>query len=157
VMQSEFRECEFMNGKWDPDQVGVRECESPKQQVGPSNGSEFVNQNSPIPPCTWMRNIANHESRMNKSLNIFNSRLVLASPQTATDADYAAILGVIGHEYFHNWADNRVTCRDWFQLSLKEGITIFRDQEFSSDMGSRAVKRIADVVKLHNYQFPRST
>ena len=76
----------------------------------------------------------------NKSLNIFNSRLVLASPQTATDADYAAILGVIGHEYFHNWTDNRVTCRDWFQLSLKEGITIFRDQEFSSDMGSRAVK-----------------
>lgn len=91
----------------------------------------------------------------NKSLNIFNSRLVLASPQTATDADYAAILGVIGHEYFHNWTGNRVTCRDWFQLSLKEGLTVFRDQEFSSDMGSRAVKRIADVVKLRNYQFPQ--
>lgn len=91
----------------------------------------------------------------NKSLNLFNSRLVLASPQTATDADYAAILGVIGHEYFHNWTGNRVTCRDWFQLSLKEGLTVFRDQEFSSDMGSRAVKRIADVVKLRNYQFPQ--
>lgn len=91
----------------------------------------------------------------NKSLNIFNSRLVLASPQTATDADYAAILGVIGHEYFHNWTGNRVTCRDWFQLSLKEGLTVFRDQEFSSDMGSRAVKRIGDVVKLRNYQFPQ--
>ncbi|KAI6702098.1 hypothetical protein NL676_011234 [Syzygium grande] len=75
----------------------------------------------------------------NKSLNIFNSKLVLASPETATDADYAAILGVIGHEYFHNWTGNRVTCRDWFQLSLKEGLTVFRDQEFSSDMGSRTV------------------
>ncbi|KAH9324650.1 hypothetical protein KI387_004828, partial [Taxus chinensis] len=91
----------------------------------------------------------------NKSLNIFNSKLVLATPETATDADYAAILGAIGHEYFHNWTGNRVTCRDWFQLSLKEGLTVFRDQEFSSDMGSRAVKRIADVVKLRNYQFPQ--
>lgn len=91
----------------------------------------------------------------NKSLNIFNSRLVLASPETATDADYAAILGVIGHEYFHNWTGNRVTCRDWFQLSLKEGLTVFRDQEFSSDMGSRAVKRIADVVRLRISQFPQ--
>ncbi|XP_058199327.1 puromycin-sensitive aminopeptidase [Rhododendron vialii] len=91
----------------------------------------------------------------NKSLNIFNSKLVLASPETATDADYAAILGVIGHEYFHNWTGNRVTCRDWFQLSLKEGLTVFRDQEFSSDMGSRTVKRIADVSKLRNYQFPQ--
>ncbi|KAL8112485.1 hypothetical protein AgCh_019987 [Apium graveolens] len=91
----------------------------------------------------------------NKSLNIFNSRLVLASPETASDADYAAILGVIGHEYFHNWTGNRVTCRDWFQLSLKEGLTVFRDQEFSSDMGSRAVKRIADVSKLRTYQFPQ--
>eukprot|EP00249_Psilotum_nudum_P020552 c27754_g1_i1 orf=837-3506(-) len=89
----------------------------------------------------------------NKSLNIFNSRLVLASPETATDADYAAILGVIGHEYFHNWTGNRVTCRDWFQLSLKEGLTVFRDQEFSSDMGSRAVKRIADVTRLRVSQF----
>ncbi|XP_038724576.1 puromycin-sensitive aminopeptidase-like isoform X1 [Tripterygium wilfordii] len=91
----------------------------------------------------------------NKSLNIFNSKLVLASPETATDGDYAAILGVIGHEYFHNWTGNRVTCRDWFQLSLKEGLTVFRDQEFSSDMGSRAVKRIADVSRLRNFQFPQ--
>ncbi|GLT69014.1 hypothetical protein SLA2020_412000 [Shorea laevis] len=92
----------------------------------------------------------------NKSLNIFNSKLVLASSETATDADHAAILGVIGHEYFHNWTGNRVTCRDWFQLSLKEGLTVFRDQEFSSDLGSRTVKRIADVSKLRNYQFPQS-
>ncbi|CAA7390740.1 unnamed protein product [Spirodela intermedia] len=91
----------------------------------------------------------------NKSLNIFNSKLVLASPETATDGDYAAILGVIGHEYFHNWTGNRVTCRDWFQLSLKEGLTVFRDQEFSSDMGSRTVKRIADVSRLRNFQFPQ--
>jgi aminopeptidase N len=91
----------------------------------------------------------------NKSLNIFNSKLVLASPETASDADYAAILGVIGHEYFHNWTGNRVTCRDWFQLSLKEGLTVFRDQEFSSDMGSRTVERIGDVSKLRNYQFPQ--
>ncbi|XP_008238922.1 PREDICTED: puromycin-sensitive aminopeptidase isoform X1 [Prunus mume] len=91
----------------------------------------------------------------NKSLNIFNSKLVLASPETASDADYAAILGVIGHEYFHNWTGNRVTCRDWFQLSLKEGLTVFRDQEFSSDMGSRPVKRISDVSRLRNYQFPQ--
>ncbi|KAL5981435.1 hypothetical protein ACLOJK_015496 [Asimina triloba] len=86
---------------------------------------------------------------------IFNSRLVLASAETATDADYAAILGVIGHEYFHNWTGNRVTCRDWFQLSLKEGLTVFRDQEFSSDLGSRAVQRIADVSVLRNVQFPQ--
>ncbi|KAL2547679.1 Peptidase M1 family protein [Forsythia ovata] len=87
--------------------------------------------------------------------DIFNSKFVLASPETATDADYAAILSAIGHEYFHNWTGNRVTCRDWFQLSLKEGLTIFRDQEFSSDMGSRTVKRIADVSKLRTYQFPQ--
>ncbi|KAK3227649.1 hypothetical protein Dsin_007511 [Dipteronia sinensis] len=93
----------------------------------------------------------------NKSLNLFNSKLVLASPETASDGDYAAILGVIGHEYFHNWTGNRVTCRDWFQLSLKEGLTVFRDQEFSSDMGSRTVKRIADVSKLRNYQFPQDS
>ncbi|XP_062195376.1 puromycin-sensitive aminopeptidase [Phragmites australis] len=91
----------------------------------------------------------------NKSLNIFQSRLVLASPETATDGDYAAILGVIGHEYFHNWTGNRVTCRDWFQLTLKEGLTVFRDQEFSSDLGCRTVKRIADVSKLRIYQFPQ--
>ncbi|XP_062191518.1 puromycin-sensitive aminopeptidase-like [Phragmites australis] len=91
----------------------------------------------------------------NKSLNVFQSRLVLASPETATDGDYAAILGVIGHEYFHNWTGNRVTCRDWFQLTLKEGLTVFRDQEFSSDLGCRTVKRIADVSKLRIYQFPQ--
>ncbi|KAK9059299.1 hypothetical protein SSX86_021918 [Deinandra increscens subsp. villosa] len=88
----------------------------------------------------------------NKSLNIFNSMFVLASPETARDADYAAILGVIGHEYFHNWTGNRVTCRDWFQLSLKEGLTVFRDQEFSSDLGS-TVKRISDVSMLRTNQF----
>uniref|UniRef100_A0A7S0NIE6 Aminopeptidase N n=1 Tax=Micromonas pusilla TaxID=38833 RepID=A0A7S0NIE6_MICPS len=89
----------------------------------------------------------------NKSLNIFNSRLVLATPQTATDMDYSAIEGVVAHEYFHNWTGNRVTCRDWFQLSLKEGLTVFRDQEFSSDMGSRSVKRIGDVRHLRDAQF----
>ena len=91
----------------------------------------------------------------NKSLNIFNSRLVLATPQTATDADYAAIEGVVAHEYFHNWTGNRVTCRDWFQLSLKEGLTVYRDQEFSSDMNSRGVKRIGDVSRLRMAQFPQ--
>jgi aminopeptidase N len=90
----------------------------------------------------------------NKGLNIFNSRLVLADPDTATDDDYAAIEAVIGHEYFHNWTGNRVTCRDWFQLSLKEGLTVFRDQEFSSDMGSRAVERIGAVENLRRMQMP---
>ncbi len=90
----------------------------------------------------------------NKGLNIFNSRYVLATPETATDDDFQAIEEVIGHEYFHNWSGNRVTCRDWFQLSLKEGLTIFRDQEFSSDMQSRGVKRIADVRLLRSTQFP---
>jgi aminopeptidase N len=89
----------------------------------------------------------------NKGLNIFNSKYVLAKPQTATDDDYLGIEGVIGHEYFHNWTGNRVTCRDWFQLSLKEGLTVFRDQEFSADMGSRAVKRIEDVKLLRTVQF----
>ncbi|MDJ0622748.1 MAG: aminopeptidase N [Desulfocapsaceae bacterium] len=89
----------------------------------------------------------------NKGLNIFNSKYVLASPQTATDQDYMGIEGVIGHEYFHNWTGNRVTCRDWFQLSLKEGLTVFRDQEFSADFNSRAVKRIEDVKILRNSQF----
>ncbi|MGE5103611.1 MAG: aminopeptidase N [Betaproteobacteria bacterium] len=89
----------------------------------------------------------------NKGLNIFNSRLVLADPAMATDADYNAIEGVIGHEYFHNWTGNRVTCRDWFQLSLKEGLTVFRDQEFSSDVGSRAVERIGAVEYLRREQF----
>ena len=89
----------------------------------------------------------------NKGLNIFNSRYVLASPESATDDDYHAIEEVIGHEYFHNWTGNRITCRDWFQLSLKEGLTIFRDQEFSCDMQSRPVKRIADVKSLRSAQF----
>jgi aminopeptidase N len=90
----------------------------------------------------------------NKGLNIFNSKLVLASADTATDDDYQAIEAVVGHEYFHNWSGNRVTCRDWFQLSLKEGFTVFRDQEFSSDLGSRAVERIAAVNFLRGMQFP---
>lgn len=89
----------------------------------------------------------------NKGLNIFNSALVLAKPETATDQDYDRIEGVIGHEYFHNWSGNRVTCRDWFQLSLKEGFTVFRDQSFSADMTSDAVKRIQDVSILRTYQF----
>ncbi len=90
----------------------------------------------------------------NKGLNIFNSKYVLARPETATDADFQAIEAVIGHEYFHNWTGNRITCRDWFQLSMKEGLTIFRDQEFTADMESRAVKRIADVRLLRTKQFP---
>ena len=89
----------------------------------------------------------------NKGLNIFNSKYVLANPETATDADYANIEGVIAHEYFHNWTGNRVTCRDWFQLSLKEGLTVFRDQQFSADMGSAPVKRIQDVRILRSHQF----
>ncbi len=93
----------------------------------------------------------------NKGLNIFNSKYVLASSQTATDDEYQAIQRVIGHEYFHNWTGNRVTCRDWFQLSLKEGLTVFRDQEFSSDMNSRPVKRIEDVALLRARQFPEDS
>jgi aminopeptidase N len=89
----------------------------------------------------------------NKGLNIFNAKYVLASPETATDDDYQHVEGVIGHEYFHNWTGNRITCRDWFQLSLKEGLTVFRDQEFSADMGSRGVKRIRDVRFLRAHQF----
>ena len=89
----------------------------------------------------------------NKGLNVFNSRYVLAKPETATDADYDGIEAVIAHEYFHNWSGNRVTCRDWFQLSLKEGLTVFRDQQFSADMNSAAVKRIDDVQMLRSYQF----
>ncbi len=103
----------------------------------------------------------------NKGLNIFNTKFVLASPATATDADFADVESVVGHEYFHNWTGNRITCRDWFQLSLKEGLTVFRDQEFSTDMTgpadgpgadkaatARAVKRIEDVRKLRQIQFP---
>jgi len=94
----------------------------------------------------------------NKGLNLFNTKYVLANPATATDADYLAIESVVGHEYFHNWTGNRITCRDWFQLSLKEGLTVFRDQEFSMDMAgspsARAVKRIDDVRMLRQTQFP---
>lgn len=89
----------------------------------------------------------------NKGLNVFNSKFVLADSNTATDVDYQGIEAVIAHEYFHNWTGNRVTCRDWFQLSLKEGLTVFRDQEFSSDMCDRAVKRIQDVRLLRTHQF----
>ncbi len=89
----------------------------------------------------------------NKGLNIFNDKYVLASPETATDADYANIEGIIAHEYFHNWTGNRITCRDWFQLCLKEGLTVYRDQEFTADERSRPVKRIADVVRLRLTQF----
>ena len=90
----------------------------------------------------------------NKGLNIFNSRYILADPEVATDADFDGIEGVVAHEYFHNWSGNRVTCRDWFQLSLKEGFTVFRDQSFSADMSSAALKRIEDVRILRAAQFP---
>ncbi len=90
----------------------------------------------------------------NKGLNIFNSKYILARPDTATDQDFADVEGVVAHEYFHNWTGNRVTCRDWFQLSLKEGLTVFRDQEFSRDMNSRHVNRILDVKALRSTQFP---
>jgi aminopeptidase N len=93
----------------------------------------------------------------NKGLNIFNSRYILADPDTATDYDYDAIAAVVAHEYFHNWSGNRVTCRDWFQLSLKEGFTVFRDQSFSADQGSKAVKRIEDVRGLRASQFPEDS
>ena len=89
----------------------------------------------------------------NKGLNVFNDKYVLASGATATDADFAQIEAVIAHEYFHNWTGNRITCRDWFQLCLKEGLTVFRDQEFSSDMRSRPVKRISVVRGLRAAQF----
>jgi len=101
--------------------------------------------------------VAVHDFNMgameNKGLNIFNSKYVLASPETATDRDYELIEGIIAHEYFHNWTGNRITCRDWFQLCLKEGLTVFRDQQFSGDMRSHAVKRIDDVLMLRARQF----
>jgi aminopeptidase N len=93
----------------------------------------------------------------NKGLNIFNARYVLADADTATDADFDAIAGIVAHEYFHNWSGNRVTCRDWFQLSLKEGFTVFRDQSFSADQGSAAVQRIEDVRVLRAHQFPEDS
>ena len=102
--------------------------------------------------------VATHDFNMgameNKSLNIFNARYVLADQETATDADFQAVEAVIAHEYFHNWTGNRVTCRDWFQLTLKEGLTVFRDQEYTSDLTSRPVKRIHDVANLMMRQFP---
>lgn len=90
----------------------------------------------------------------NKGLNVFNDKYVLADPEIATDADYANIEAIIAHEYFHNWTGNRITCRDWFQLCLKEGLTVYRDHEFSADQRSRAVKRIAEVRHLKSEQFP---
>lgn len=93
----------------------------------------------------------------NKSLNVFNAKYILADANTATDADFANIESIVAHEYFHNWSGNRVTCRDWFQLSLKEGLTVFRDQEFSSDQRSRPVKRIQDVRALRARQFPEDS
>ncbi len=102
--------------------------------------------------------VAVHDFNMgameNKGLNIFNASVVLANTETATDGDFQRIEGVVAHEYFHNWTGNRVTCRDWFQLSLKEGLTVFRDQEFSSDTNSRPVQRISDVRRLRDAQFP---
>src|SRR5207247_10534872 len=89
----------------------------------------------------------------NKGLNGFDNKDVLARPATATDGDYLGIDRVIAHEYFHNWTGNRVTCRDWFQLSLKEGLTVFRDQEFGADIYSRAVERIREVRDLRGGQF----
>ena len=93
----------------------------------------------------------------NKGLNIFNSSCVLASPDTSTDADFERIEAIIAHEYFHNWTGNRITCRDWFQLCLKEGLTVFRDQQFTGDMRSHAVKRIDDVIALRARQFREDT
>src|SRR5699024_3555186 len=105
--------------------------------------------------------VATHDFNMgameNKSLNVFNARYVLADRETATDADYEGIESVIGHEYFHNWTGNRVTCRDWFQLTLKEGLTVYRDQEFSADQRSAGVKRIQDAADLIAHQFPEDT
>jgi aminopeptidase N len=102
--------------------------------------------------------VATHDFNMgameNKGLNIFNAKYLLADPDTTTDDEYRAVEAVIGHEYFHNWSGNRVTCRDWFQLSLKEGLTVFREQQFSADMNSAALKRIDDVALLRRAQFP---
>ncbi|HVF36019.1 MAG TPA: aminopeptidase N [Candidatus Saccharimonadia bacterium] len=96
----------------------------------------------------------NQGAMENKGLNIFNAKFIVADTASATDADFRNVEGVVAHEYFHNWTGNRITCRDWFQLSLKEGLTVFRDQEFSADMNSRAVKRIEDVRGLRAHQFP---
>ncbi len=95
----------------------------------------------------------NYGAMENKGLNIFNTKYILASPETASDGDYIRVQAVIGHEYFHNWSGNRVTCRDWFQISLKEGLTVFRDQSFTMDMFSPGVKRIEDVNIIRTAQF----
>jgi len=95
----------------------------------------------------------NMRAMENKGLNTFNAKYVLASPETATDRDYELIEGIVAHEYFHNWTGNRITCRDWFQLCLKEGLTVFRDQQFSGDMRGHAVKRIDNVKMLRSRQF----
>ena len=89
----------------------------------------------------------------NKSLNIFNSKLILANSETTTDEELERIEGVVAHEYFHNWTGNRITCRDWFQLSLKEGLTVFRDQEFTADLHNRSIKRLEDAKYLRKTQF----
>lgn len=120
--------------KWDEDTFGL-ECDLDVYNVVATN--DF-----------------NMGAMENKGLNIFNSAYVLADPKTATDTDYERILGVIGHEYFHNWSGNRVTVRDWFQLTLKEGLTVFRDQWFTSDLCSTTVKRVEDVRMLRSRQFP---
>ncbi len=99
----------------------------------------------------------NQGAMENKSLNVFNDAYVLADPKTATDSDFASIESIIGHEYFHNWTGNRITCQDWFNLTLKEGLTVYRDQEFSADMLSRPVKRIDDVSNLRAGQFPEDS
>jgi aminopeptidase N len=95
----------------------------------------------------------NHGAMENKGLNIFNSEAIFATPQTNTDNEHIYVERVVAHEYFHNWTGNRVTCRDWFQLSLKEGLTVFRDSEFTADMHSASVKRVEDVRMLRDYQF----
>ena len=102
----------------------------------------------------WHVDDFNMGAMENKGLNIFNSSAVLASPETATDANFERIEAIIAHEYFHNWTGNRITCRDWFQLCLKEGLTVFRDAQFTSDVRSAPVKRIGDVMDLRGRQFP---
>lgn len=102
--------------------------------------------------------VATHDFNMgameNKGLNIFNAKYLLADPDSSTDDEYRHVEAVVAHEYFHNWSGNRVTCRDWFQLSLKEGLTVFREQSFSADMNSAPLKRIEDVALLRRAQFP---
>lgn len=145
--------------KWDEDTFNL-ECDLDVYNVVATNdfnmGAMYV-ATRPVRPAPLLRHPLIDDAfllhRENKGLNIFNSAYVLADPKTATDTDYERILGVIGHEYFHNWSGNRVTVRDWFQLTLKEGLTVFRDQWFSADKTSAAVKRIEDVRALRSRQF----